>query len=148
VSQALATCLVRAGDVAAAKAALARVPRPAALESVERWISALDALFLALEGESEEALARAAALEGMGDPGTSAEDAAAVRASIHLVRAHALAALGRTSEAREALGALRELAGNAGLDQAMHPAGPASELARRLRAKDPPRRVDPDAEAP
>jgi hypothetical protein len=137
VAQALATCRVRAGDVAGAKAVLAHVARPADNEAVERWMQALDALFSALDGDSEDALKKAAEIEDSEDGALTSENLASIRASLHLVRTHAYAALGKTTEARAELAALRALAGSAGLDQAIHPEGPASPMARRMRAEDP-----------
>ncbi len=124
VAQALSTCRVRLGDLEGARQALDGLDRPAADPSVEAWIRTLEALLDALGDTPEQALSATEAPSEDADPSFAA--------SCHLVRAHALAALGREEEARAELQGLLERLGEGGLDQALTPEGPASGLARTM----------------
>jgi hypothetical protein len=127
VAQALSTCQVRLGDLEGARETANAVSRPVSDESVERWLRTLEALLDAVGGAPDEAL------NATEEPVDEADDPS-YAASRHLVRAHALAALGREDEARVELEALRKGMGDRGLAQALAPEGPASPLARAMAA--------------
>lgn len=121
-NQALATCELHFGNLEGAEKALCAISRPAA-PKIEVWLNASDALLLALRGRGDDALALLA------DPG---DDNPSLVASHRIVRAHALVANGAEAEARAELIAVRDEAGQAGLERATRPEGPASPLARTL----------------
>ncbi len=122
-NQALATCELQFDDVEAAQRAIDRIRRPTE-ESIEVWLVAMEALVLALRGESESALAHLG--------GQDTADNPSLRASHRLVHAHIYAARGDEDAARAELERLFEEAGEAGLQRVLRPSGPASVLARRM----------------
>lgn len=122
-NQALATCELQFDDVDAAQRAIDRIQRPTE-SSIEVWLVAIEALLMAVQGQSERALAHLG--------GQDEDDNPSLRASHRLVHAHVLAARGDTEAALEELRSLRREAGLAGLQRAMLPRGPASPLAERL----------------
>ncbi|MDH5490610.1 MAG: hypothetical protein OEY14_01425 [Myxococcales bacterium] len=128
VTQALATTLLHLGQCESARLALAELERPLDDPGVETWIRATEALLLAVTGEPERALAR------VGED--AIEEDASLRASHRIIRAHALAGLGERSRAERELRAVVLEAGPAALERALRPAGPASELARALDARE------------
>jgi hypothetical protein len=121
--QALATCELQFDDPDAAQRAIDRIRRPVE-GSIEVWLVAMEALLMAVRGESEKALAHLG--------GQRADDNPSLRASHRLVHAHILAKRGRTEDALEELRVLREEAGRAGLQRVVLPRGPASPLAEQL----------------
>ncbi len=121
--QALATCELQFDDPDAAQRAIDRIRRPVE-GSIEIWLVAMEALLMAVRGESEKALAHLG--------GQRADDNPSLRASHRLVHAHILAKRGRTEDALEELRVLREEAGRAGLQRVVLPRGPASPLAEQL----------------
>lgn len=122
-NQALATCELQFDDVDAAQRAIDRIRRPTE-DSIEVWLVAIEALLMAIRGQSDEALSH------LGTPG--ADDNPSLRASHRLVHAHVLADRGEDEAALEELRSLREEAGIAGLERVRLPRGPASPLAERL----------------
>ena len=122
--QGIATIKLQAGDLEGAQATIAAVPRPAE-ERVEAWLSALEAILLAVQGNAEAALEIADA---------QAPDDGALKATYDVVRAHAFASMGKERKARRALEAVREIAGDEGLQRAIRPVGPATDLAREMLA--------------
>lgn len=115
------------GDREGARRAVARAPRPA-VAPWEEQLSALDALFEALEGDAEAALRRT----------NGALDAASptvARSSWQVVRAHAQARLGATEEARTTLRAIRSESGEDAIRRIVTHDGPASRLAEMLIAE-------------
>lgn len=121
--QALATCELQFDDPEAAQRAIDRIRRPAE-GSIEVWLVAMEALLMAVRGESEKALAHLG--------GQRVDDNPSLRASHRLVQAHILAKRGRTEDALEELRVLRHEAGRAGLQRVVLPQGPASPLAEQL----------------
>jgi len=121
--QALATCELQFDDPDAAQRAIDRIRRPVE-GSIEIWLVAMEALLMAVRGESEKALAHLG--------GQRSDDNPSLRASHRLVHAHILAKRGRTEDALEELRVLREEAGRAGLQRVLLPRGPASSLAEQL----------------
>lgn len=126
--QALATCELQFDDLDAAQQAIDRVERPTE-PSIEVWLVAIEALLMAVRGESERALSH------LGAQDTS--DNASLRASHRLVHAHIYAARGDTTAATTELERLREEAGRAGLERVIRPRGPATELAEQMLALSP-----------
>lgn len=122
-NQALATCELQFDDVDAAQRAIDRIQRPTE-SSIEVWLVAIEALLMAVQGQSERALVHLG--------GQDEDDNPSLRASHRLVHAHVLAERGDTEAALEELRSLRREAGLAGLQRAMLPRGPASPLAERL----------------
>lgn len=122
-NQALATCELQFDDVDAAQRAIDRIQRPTE-SSIEVWLVAIEALLMAVQGQSERALVHLG--------GQDEDDNPSLRASHRLVHAHVLAERGDTEVALEELRSLRREAGLAGLRRAMLPRGPASPLAERL----------------
>jgi hypothetical protein len=122
-NQALATCELQFDDVDAAQRAIDRILRPTE-SSIEVWLVAMEALLMAVRGQSEKALAHVG--------GQNADDNPSLRASHRLVHAHILAGRGDLEAALEELRSLKREAGRAGLERAMLPSGPASPLARQL----------------
>lgn len=122
-NQALATCELQFDDVDAAQRAIDRIQRPTE-SSIEVWLVAIEALLMAVQGQSERALVHLG--------GQDEDDNPSLRASHRLVHAHVLAERGDTEVALEELRSLRREAGLAGLQRAMLPRGPASPLAERL----------------
>jgi hypothetical protein len=122
-NQALATCELQFDDPEAAQRAIDRIQRPTE-SSIEVWLVAIEALLMAVRGQSERALAHLG--------GQNADDDPSLRASHRLVHAHILADRGDTEAAIEELRSLRQEAGRAGLERVMLPRGPASPLAERL----------------
>jgi hypothetical protein len=122
-NQALATCDLQFDDVDAAQRAIDRIQRPTE-SSVEVWLVAMEALLMAVRGQSERALARLG--------GQEVEDNPSLRASHRLVHAHILAGRGDMDGALEELRSLQREAGRAGLRRAQLPSGPASPLAEQL----------------
>ena len=106
-----------------ARALFERLPRGGDPQLEERLIS-LDALLHALEGE------HALALDLVG-PSLATADAPLARTRL-VVRAHALAGLGREDEATRVLHALRDDHGPHALARVVQLRGPASPLAARL----------------
>jgi hypothetical protein len=122
-NQALATCEIQFDDVDAAQRAIDRIRRPTE-GSIEVWLVAMEALLMAVRGDTEQALAH------LGDQ--EVDDNPSLRASHRLVHAHILAKRGDTEAAFDELRALRREAGRAGLQRATIPSGPASPLAQQL----------------
>jgi hypothetical protein len=122
-NQALATCDLQFDDVDAAQRAIDRIQRPTE-SSVEVWLVAMEALLMAVRGQSERALAHIG--------GQEVEDNPPLRASHRLVHAHILAGRGDMDGALEELRSLQREAGRAGLRRAKLPSGPASPLAEQL----------------
>lgn len=122
-NQALATCELQFDDVESAQRTIDRIARPTE-GSIEVWLVAMEALLMAVRGESERALAHLGAQDTSDNP--------SLRASHRLVHAHVLAARGDDEAALEELRMLRGEAGRAGLERVIRPAGPATELAERL----------------
>ena len=122
-NQALATCQLQFGELDAARDTIGNIPRPAE-PSIEVWLIAMEALLLAVRGELEAAETKLR--------GQDTSDNPALEASHRLVRAHILAGHDQREAAIAELKALRQAAGRAGLERALHPEGPASELAREL----------------
>ncbi len=122
-NQALATCELQFDDVDAAQQAIDRIRRPAEGD-IEVWLVAMEALLMAVRGQSHEALAHLGRQDTQENP--------SLRASHRLVRAHILAEQGKTAAALEELESLRGEAGRAGLERVMLPRGPASPLAKQL----------------
>lgn len=122
-NQALATCDLQFDDVDAAQRAIDRIQRPTE-SSVEVWLVAMEALLMAVRGQSERALAHIG--------GQEVEDNPSLRASHRLVHAHILAGRGDMDGALEELRSLQREAGRAGLRRAKLPSGPASPLAEQL----------------
>lgn len=122
-NQALATCELQFDDTDAAQAAIDSIQRPTE-PSIEVWLVAMEALLMAVRGESEAALAHLGAQDTSDDP--------SLRASHRLVHAHILAGRGDEGSATEELERLREEAGRAGLVRVLKPRGPASAIAERL----------------
>ncbi len=122
-NQALATCELQFDDAEAAQRAIDRIHRPTE-SSIEVWLVAMEALLMAVRGQSEKALAHL----GGQDP----EDNPSLRASHRLVHAHILAERGDMEAALNELRSLQREAGRAGLERVMLPRGPASPLAERL----------------
>lgn len=121
--QALATCELQFDDPEAAQRAIDRIQRPTE-GSIEVWLVAMEALLMAVRGDSEKALAHL---------GTeNYDDNPSLRASHRLVHAHILAERGQTENALQELRALRLEAGRAGLERVILPRGPASPLAEQL----------------
>lgn len=122
-NQALATCQLQFDELDAARDAIGNIPRPAE-PSIEVWLVAMEALLLAVRGESEAAQAKLR--------GQDTSDNPSLEASHRLVRAHILADQDQRDAALGELKALRQAAGSAGLERALRPNGPASGLAREL----------------
>ena len=122
-NQALATCELQFDDVESAQAAIDRITRPTE-PSIEVWLVAMEALLMAVRGETEKALAHLGAQD--------TEDNPSLRASHRLVHAHIFAARGDEDAAIKELELLQKEAGRAGLERVIRPAGPASPLAERL----------------
>ena len=127
-NQALATCELQFDDVEAAQRAIDRIPRPTE-GSIEVWLVAMEALLMAVRGESERALGLLGAQDTKDNP--------SLRASHRLVHAHILAARGDEEAAKDELQTLREEAGRAGLERVIRPQGPATPLAQRLLEDEP-----------
>ena len=121
--QALATCELQFDDPEAAQRAIDRIRRPTE-GSIEVWLVAMEALLMAVRGESEKALAHLG--------GQNADDNPSLRASHRLVHAHVLAKRGRSEEALGELRLLQQEAGRAGLERVVLPRGPASPLAEQI----------------
>lgn len=122
-NQALATCELQFDDVDAARRAIDQIRRPTE-SSIEVWLVAMEALLMAVRGQSEEALAHLG--------GQDLEDNPSLRASHRLVQAHILAERGDAEAALRELRALRQEAGLTGLRRVILPRGPASPLAEQL----------------
>ncbi|MGB5504575.1 MAG: hypothetical protein WBM75_19435 [Polyangiales bacterium] len=121
--QALATCELQFDEPEAAQRAIDRIRRPTE-GSIEVWLVAMEALLMAVRGESEKALAHLG--------GQNTDDNPSLRASHRLVHAHILAKRGRTEDALEELRLLQQEAGSTGLERVVLPRGPASPLAEQL----------------
>lgn len=124
-NQALATCELQFDDLDAAARAVGAIQRPSE-PSIEVWLVAIEALIMAVRGESERALGHIGAQDASDNP--------SLRASHRLVHAHIYAARGDETAAREELERLREEAGSAGLERVRRPKGPATALAEQLLA--------------
>ena len=122
-NQALATCELQFDDTKAAQRAIDRIARPTE-SSVEVWLVAMEALIMAVAGETERALSH------LGTQDTS--DNPSLKASHRLVHAHIYAARGDEDAAIQELTALQHEAGRAGLQRVTRPRGPASPLAEQL----------------
>ncbi|MEM9067891.1 MAG: hypothetical protein AAGE52_05270 [Myxococcota bacterium] len=120
--QALATVQLQRGDLEAAQATIDAVERPAE-DAVERWLGAMEALLIAVQGGADEALTRADA---------APDDDEALGATYDVIRAHAFACRGETEDAKEALQRVQSRAGRHALERAIHPIGPATDLARAM----------------
>ncbi len=120
--QALATVYLQRGDLERAQSVIDAVQRPAA-EAVERWLKAMEALLLAVQGGADEALERARAATTLDG---------ALAATYDIVRAHAHACRGETSQANKALERVRSAGGEYALERALRPVGPATDLARAM----------------
>lgn len=122
VAQARATAELAVGDLEGATASLKSVERPAD-EGVERWLRATEALLHAVQGGADQALTIA---------NEEAAADAALGASYDIVRAHALASKGDEEGAKAALRKVEEVTGANGLQRAIRPVGPATDLARAM----------------
>ena len=125
-NQALATCELQFDDLDAAEEAIQKIDRPTE-PSIEVWLVAIEALLMAVRGDSERALSH------LGAQDTS--DNASLRASHRLVHAHIYAARGDTTAATTELERLHEEAGSPGLERVIRPKGPATELAEEMLAR-------------
>jgi len=126
VTQARSMAQIARGDLEAATESLTRIERPAE-PAVERWLRASEALLHAVQGGADQALTIA----------NEERDAdAALGASYDIVRAHALASKGDDEGAKAALRRVERVAGAPGLQRAIRPVGPATDLARALLAAD------------
>lgn len=126
-NQALATCELQFDDVEAARLAIEAIRRPTE-DSIEVWLVAMEALMMAVRGESEKALAHLG--------GQNVDDNPSLRASHRLVHAHIFAGRGDDEAAIAELQSVRREAGRAGLERVIRPRGPASPLAERLLRED------------
>lgn len=134
--QALATCLMEQGHLEEAAEVIGELERPAASE-IERWLVALEALLVAVQGGSEKALS----LAREHDDGEGA-----LGASYAIVRAHAHACDGNERACQRELDKVLELAGPDALIRAVRPLGPASDVARSMMVeRGLAERVDADA---
>jgi lipopolysaccharide biosynthesis regulator YciM len=122
-NQALATCELQFDDIDAARRAIDQIRRPTE-SSIEVWLVAMEALLMAVRGQSEKALAHLG--------GQDVADNPSLRASHRLVHAHILAERGDTEAALEELRSLQREAGRAGLRRVILPRGPASPLAEQV----------------
>ncbi len=122
-NQALATCALQFDDPEAAQRAIDRIVRPTE-PSIEVWLVAMEALLMAVRGETERALAHIGAQDTADNP--------SLKASHRLVHAHIYAARGDEDAALQELTALEREAGRAGLQRVVRPRGPASVLAEGL----------------
>ena len=122
-NQALATCELQFDEVDAARQAIQRIRRPTE-DSIEVWLVAMEALMMAVQGESERALAHLG--------GQRVDDNPSLRASHRLVHAHIFAGRGDEQAAIAELEMVLQEAGRPGLERVIRPRGPASELAERL----------------
>lgn len=120
--QGIATIKMQAGDLEGAQAAIDAIERPAE-ERVEEWLVALEALLAVVQGGADRALE-------MSREAPSEEGA--LKATWDVVRAHAFASMGKEKRARAALDAVRNIAGDEGLQRAVRPVGPATDLAREM----------------
>jgi hypothetical protein len=127
-NQALATCELQFDELDAAQRAIGEIERPTE-PSIEVWLVAIEALVMAVRGDSERALSH------LGAQDTS--DNASLRASHRLVHAHIYAARGDIAAATTELERLHEEAGRAGLERVVRPRGPATELAEQMLAEAP-----------
>ena len=122
-NQALATCELHFDDARAAQRAIDQITRPTD-PSIEVWLVAMEALLMAVRGETERALAHLGAEDATDDP--------SLKASHRLVHAHIYAARGDEEAAVQELSTLWSEAGRAGLERVIRPRGPASPLAERM----------------
>lgn len=122
-NQALATCELQFDDADAAQEAIDQIARPTE-PSIEVWLVAMEALLMAVRGETERALAHLGGEDTVDNP--------SLKASHRLVHAHIYAARGDEEAALEELSRLSLEAGRAGLERVVRPRGPASALAERL----------------
>jgi outer membrane PBP1 activator LpoA protein len=122
-NQALATCELQFDATDAAQRAIDEIARPTE-PSIEVWLVAIEALLMAVRGDTERALAHLGAQD--------ADDNPSLKASHRLVHAHIYAARGDEEAALEELTTLEREAGSAGLERVVRPRGPASVLAERL----------------
>ncbi len=120
--QGIATIKLQAGDLEGAQETIDAVQRPAE-ERVEEWLVALEALLHAVQGGADQALELAR---------SAPKEEGALKATYDVVRAHAFASMGKDERARKALEAVREVAGAEGLQRAVRPVGPATDLAREM----------------
>ena len=127
-NQALATCELHFDDADAAQRAIDRITRPTE-PSIEVWLVAMEALLMAVRGETERALMHLGAQDTADNP--------SLRASHRLVQAHIYAARGDEEAAVKELTTLSREAGRAGLQRVVRPHGPASALAERLLNESP-----------
>lgn len=133
-SQLVAVCCIGIGDLARARAEIARIRRPAEPALHERALVATELLLDALEGTDVDVVARAR-------EALAKETDAVVAGTLHAVLAHALAARGLRDEA---LAELRQLPpadpdapGLSPLERVARHRGPASPLAESLLAGRP-----------
>lgn len=122
--QGIATIKLQAGDLEGAQDAIDAIERPAE-ERVEEWVLALEALLIAVQGGADRALEMAR---------KAPTEEGALKATWDVVRAHAFASMGKEKRARAALDAVRNVAGDQGLERAVRPVGPATDLAREMLA--------------
>ena len=122
-NQALATCELQFDEVDAARQAIAQIRRPTE-DSIEVWLVAMEALMMAVQGQSERALAHLG--------GERVDDNPSLRASHRLVHAHIFAGRDDEQAALAELEMVLQEAGRPGLERVIRPRGPASELAERL----------------
>ena len=128
-NQALATCELQFDDVEGAQRAIDRIARPTE-PSIEVWLVAMEALLMAVRGETERALAHLGAQDTTDNP--------SLRASHRLVHAHVFAARGDQDAALRELELLQQEAGRAGMERVIRPRGPASALAEERLAETAP----------
>lgn len=123
--QAQSTIELQLGHLEASQAAIDAIDASdAAPDPIKAWSGATQALLWAIQGAADKALEAAKT-----DPGQDL----ALAAAYEVVRAHALASKGEDSAARTALERVQKAAGDAALDRAIKPTGPASDLAYALR---------------
>lgn len=125
-NQALATCELQFDEVEAAQRAIDGIRRPTE-PSIEVWLVAMEALLMAVGGETERALAHLGGQEPVANP--------SLEASHRLVHAHVYAARGDDEAAERELRTIEREAGRSGLRRAIQPRGPASALAERIVAE-------------
>ncbi len=132
-TQNLATCLLRDGEIEAVQRLLQEQPRPASDPSAESWMSATEALVMAITDQPKLALVRAnqaTATKGTADHQGNLEES--LRATYRMVRAHAHASLGNISAARTELERLAQEAGEEALVAMAIPVGPATAIAEQV----------------
>ncbi len=119
--QALATVRLERSDLEGAQEAMDQITRPAS-GVIEEWLVASEALLYVVQGNTREALRRA----------NEADASGALALTYEIVRAHACASHGDDTGAHRSLNLVYESAGAAGVERAVRPVGPATDIARQL----------------